>query len=168
MTTTLQFDWECELTVVVGRRLRHATREEAAQAIAGYTIGLDLSCRDLIPSHNDLQIDLVRGKAQDTMAPCGPYVVPAQFIEDINNLRILLYVNDQKMMDASTDQMLYKVDEMLSVISDYITIEPGDMVMTGSPSGSAGAHGDSWLKPGDRIRAEIGGIGQLNVCMRDD
>ena len=166
--STRQFDWECELTVVVGKRLRHATREEAAQAIAGYTIGLDLSCRDLIPSHNDLQIDLVRGKAQDTMAPCGPYVVPAQFIKDINNLRILLYVNDQKMMDASTDQMLYKVDEMLSVISDYITIEPGDMVMTGSPSGSAGAHGDSWLKPGDRIRAEIGGIGQLNVCMRDD
>jgi 2,4-didehydro-3-deoxy-L-rhamnonate hydrolase len=154
--STRQFDWECELTVVVGKRLRHATREEAAQAIAGYTIGLDLSCRDLIPSHNDLQIDLVRGKAQDTMAPCGPYVVPAQFIEDINNLRILLYVNDQKMMDASTDQMLYKVDEILSVISEYITIEPGDMVMTGSPSGSAGVHGNSWLKPCDRIHAEIG------------
>jgi 2,4-didehydro-3-deoxy-L-rhamnonate hydrolase len=166
--STRQFDWECELTVVVGKRLRHATREEAAQAIAGYTIGLDLSCRDLIPSHNDLQIDLVRGKAQDTMAPCGPYVVPAQFTEDINNLRILLYVNDQKMMDASTDQMLYKVDEMLSVISEYITIEPGDMVMTGSPSGSAGVHGNSWLKPGDRIHAEIGGIGELIVCMRDD
>jgi 2,4-didehydro-3-deoxy-L-rhamnonate hydrolase len=166
--STRQFDWECELTVVVGKRLRHATREEAAQAIAGYTIGLDLSCRDLIPSHNDLQIDLVRGKAQDTMAPCGPYVVPAQFIEDINNLRILLYVNDQKMMDASTDQMLYKVDEILSVISEYITIEPGDMVMTGSPSGSAGVHGNSWLKPGDRIHAEIGGIGELIVCMRDD
>jgi 2,4-didehydro-3-deoxy-L-rhamnonate hydrolase len=166
--STRQFDWECELTVVVGKRLRHATREEAAQAIAGYTIGLDLSCRDLIPSHNDLQIDLVRGKAQDTMAPCGPYVVPAQFIEDINNLRILLYVNDQKMMDASTDQMLYKVDETLSVISEYITIEPGDMVMTGSPSGSAGVHGNSWLKPGDRIHAEIGGIGELIVCMRDD
>jgi 2-keto-4-pentenoate hydratase/2-oxohepta-3-ene-1,7-dioic acid hydratase in catechol pathway len=80
----------------------------------------------------------------------------------------MLYVNDQKMMDASTDQMLYKVDEMLSVISEYVTIEPGDMVMTGLPSGSAGAHGNSWLKPGDRIHAEIGGIGQLNVCMRDD
>src|ERR1700675_1581305 len=130
--STRQFDWECELTVVVGKRLRHATREQAAQAIAGYTIGLDLSCRDLIPSHNDLQIDLVRGKAQDTMAPCGPYVVPAQFIKDINNLPILLYVNDQKMMDASTDQMLYKVDEMLSVISDYITIEPR-------------RHGHDWL-----------------------
>jgi 2-keto-4-pentenoate hydratase/2-oxohepta-3-ene-1,7-dioic acid hydratase in catechol pathway len=156
------------LTVVVGRPLRHATREEAGKAIAGYTIGLDLSCRDLIPAHNDLQIDLVRGKAQDTMAPCGPYVVPAQFIRDVNNLRIRLDVNGQKMMDASTDEMLYKVDEILSVISEYITIEPGDMVMTGSPSGSAGVHGNRWLKPGDRIRAEIEGIDVLDVTMRED
>jgi 2,4-didehydro-3-deoxy-L-rhamnonate hydrolase len=102
------------------------------------------------------------------MAPCGPCVVPAQFIEDTNGLRILLYVNDRKMMDASTDQILYKVDEILSVISDYITIEPGDMVMTGSPSGSAGVHGNFWLKPGDRIHTEIGGIGEPNVCMCDN
>jgi 2-keto-4-pentenoate hydratase/2-oxohepta-3-ene-1,7-dioic acid hydratase in catechol pathway len=61
-----------------------------------------------------------------------------------------------------------RTDEMLSVISEYITIEPGDMVMTGSSSGSAGIHGNSWLKPGDRIHAEIGGIGELNVCMHDD
>jgi 2,4-didehydro-3-deoxy-L-rhamnonate hydrolase len=164
--STQQFDWECELTVVVGKRLRHATRKEAAEAIAGYTIGLDLSCRDLIPAHNDLQIDLVRGKAQDTMAPCGPHLVPAKFIADVNSLRIRLCVNDQKMMDACTDEMLYKVDEILSVISEYITIEPGDMVMTGSPSGSAGVHGNCWLKPGDRIHAEIEGI--LDVQMRDD
>jgi 2,4-didehydro-3-deoxy-L-rhamnonate hydrolase len=166
--STQQFDWECELTVVAGKRLRHATPKEAAQAIAGYTIGLDLSCRDLIPAHNDLRIDLVRGKAQDTMAPCGPHVVPAQFMGDVNNLRIRLYVNDEKMMDACTDEMLYKVDEILSVISAYVTIEPGDMVMTGSPSGSAGVHGNRWLTPGDRIHAEIEGIGTLDVSMRDD
>jgi 2,4-didehydro-3-deoxy-L-rhamnonate hydrolase len=166
--STQQFDWECELTVVAGKRLRHATPKEAAQSIAGFTIGLDLSCRDLIPSHNDLQIDLIRGKAQDTMAPCGPHVVPAQFIKDVDNLRIRLYVNDQKMMDASTNEMLYKPDEILSAISAYITIEPGDMVMTGSPSGSAGVHGNRWLEPGDRIRAEIEGIGTLDVSMRDN
>jgi 2,4-didehydro-3-deoxy-L-rhamnonate hydrolase len=98
------------------------------------------------------------------MAPCGPCVVPAQFIEDTNGLRILLYVNDRKMMDASADQILYKVDEILSVISDYITIEPGDMVMTGSPSGSAGVHGNCWLKPGDRIHAELGHGEQMSAC----
>jgi 2,4-didehydro-3-deoxy-L-rhamnonate hydrolase len=74
--STKQFDWECELAVVVGRRLRHATREEAVGAAAGYSIGMDLSCRDLIQVDNDLNVDLVRGKAQDTMAPCGPHTCP--------------------------------------------------------------------------------------------
>ncbi|HEV7434218.1 MAG TPA: fumarylacetoacetate hydrolase family protein [Pseudorhizobium sp.] len=67
--STRQFDWECELAVVIGRPLRHATKVEAAAAIAGYSIGLDLSCRDLIQVDNDLKVDLLRGKAQDTMAP---------------------------------------------------------------------------------------------------
>ena len=166
--STKQFDWECELVVVVGKRLRHASRQEAADAVAGYAIGFDLSCRDLIQVDNDLKVDLVRGKAQDTMAPCGPFIVPKQFMPDINNLRIQLFVNDQKMMDASTSEMLYKVDEQLSTISEYLTIEAGDMLFTGSPSGSAGEHGDCWLKPGDRIHATIDGIGALDVSMRFD
>jgi 2,4-didehydro-3-deoxy-L-rhamnonate hydrolase len=166
--STKQFDWECELAVVVGRRLRHATREEAAEGIAGYSIGMDLSCRDLIQVDNDLKVDLVRGKAQDTMAPCGPHIVPRHFIPDVNNLRIQLYVNDEKMIDASTSEMLYKVDEQLSVISEYLTIEPGDILFTGSPSGSAGVHGDRWLRDGDRIHAEIEGIDALDVVVRSD
>lgn len=72
------------------------------------------------------------------------------------------------MMDASTREMLYKLDEMISVISEYITLEPGDMIMPGSPSGSAGVHGNRWLKPGDRIDPEIEGIGKLAVRMRND
>ena len=72
------------------------------------------------------------------------------------------------MMDASTKEMLYKVDEMISVISEFITLEPGDMIMTGSPSGSAAVHGNRWLKPGDRIDPEIEGIGKLAVRMRND
>ena len=166
--STKQFDWECELTVVVGKTLRNATKEEAMDAIAGYAIGLDLSCRDLIQVDNDLKVDLVRGKAQDTMAPCGPFIVPKQFMPDINDLRIQLFVNDEKMMDASTSEMLYKVDEQLSVISEYLTIDAGDMLFTGSPSGSAAEHGGCWLKPGDRIHATIDGIGALDVSMRHD
>ncbi|KAL6801685.1 fumarylacetoacetate hydrolase [Trichoderma sp. SZMC 28012] len=166
--STKQFDWECELAVVVGKELRHASREEAAEGIAGYSIGLDLSCRDLIPAGNELQIDLMRGKAQDTMAPCGPFIVPAKFLPDTADLRIRLSVNDKPMMDASTSEMLYKCDEQLSIISSYMTLEPGDIVFTGSPSGSAHVHGDCWLKPGDRILAEIEGIGQLEVTMISD
>lgn len=143
--STNQFDWECELAIVVGKRLRHASREDAQLAIAGYMVGLDLSCRDLIKPENSLKVDLVRGKAQDTMAPCGPYLVPAKFISDTSNLQIRLSINGKLMMSAFTSEMLYKCDEQLSIISDYMTLEPGDVVFTGSPSGSAGMHGNCWL-----------------------
>ncbi len=77
--TTRQFDWECELAVFMGKRLKDAGLAEAAASVAGYAIGLDLSCWDLIKVDNDLKVDLVRGKAQDTMAPCGPAIMPAKF-----------------------------------------------------------------------------------------
>ncbi|KAL6699121.1 fumarylacetoacetate hydrolase [Trichoderma pleuroticola] len=147
--STKQFDWECELAVAVGKKLRHASQEEAAKGIAGYSIGLDLS-------------------SQDTMAPCGPFIVPAKFLPDTSDLRIRLSVNDNPMMDASTNEILYKCDEQLSIISSYMTLEPGDIIFTGSPSGSAHVHGDCWLKPGDRILAEIEGIGGLDVTMIPD
>src|SRR5260370_41991261 len=105
--TTHQFDWECELAVFVGKRLKDAGRDEASAAIAGYAIGLDLSCRDLIWVDNDLKVDLVRGKGQDTMAPFGPAIMPAKFVNDPNNLRIQLYVNDDKMMHVPPTQLVY-------------------------------------------------------------
>lgn len=165
---TKQFDWECELAIVVGKRLRHASREEAAEAIVGYTTGLDMSCRDLIVLNNDLKLDLTRGKCQETMAPCGPHIVPKEFMPDVRSLKIRLWVNDQLMMDANTDEMIFQVDEILSEISDNVTIDPGDIIFTGSPAGSAGHHGNCWLKEGDRIRAEIDGIGPLNISMVKD
>ena len=131
-------------------------------------MGFDLSCRDLIQVDNDLKVDLVRGKAQDTMAPCGPAMVPAKFVEDVNDLRVQLSVNGEMMMDASTSEMLYKIDEQLSTISEYLTIEPGDILFTGSPSGSAGVHDNRWLRDGDRIRGEIESVGVLDVTVRDD
>lgn len=166
-TSTKQFDWECEVAVVVGRTLSHVSREEASAAIAGYAIGLDLSCRDLIHADNDLKIDLVRGKAQDTMGPCGPSIVPAKFVPDVNNLRIQLWVNEEKMMDASTSEMVYKPDEQLSIISEFVTLAPGDILFTGSPSGSAGVHGNRWLRPGDRIRASIEQLGVFEVGIQE-
>jgi 2-keto-4-pentenoate hydratase/2-oxohepta-3-ene-1,7-dioic acid hydratase in catechol pathway len=166
--STTEFDWECELAIVVGRPLRHADRQEARAAIAGYTIGLDLSCRDLIQPPGAHTVDLTRGKAQDTMAPCGPVLVPEKFMADVTDLRITLSVNDELMMDASTNEMLYPVDEQLSIISEYVTLSPGDILFTGSPAGSAAHHGGRWLKPGDRIDAQIGDIPTLTVSMRHD
>jgi 2-keto-4-pentenoate hydratase/2-oxohepta-3-ene-1,7-dioic acid hydratase in catechol pathway len=166
--STTEFDWECELAVVLGRPLRHADRQEARAAIAGYSIGLDLGCRDLVKPSDSPMVDLARGKAQDTSAPCGPVLVPAKFMPDVTDLRITLSVNDEPMMDASTSEMLWAVDEQLSIISEYQTLVPGDIVFTGSPAGSAAHHGGCWLKPGDRIDARIGDIPTFTVSMRHD
>ncbi len=134
--------------------------------IAGYSIGLDLTCRDLIKVDNELGTDLIRGKGQDTMAPCGPAMMPAEFVTDVDDLRIQLWVNGEPMMDARTSKMLYKCDEMIATISEHITLQPGDICFTGSPSGSADRHDNRWLRPGDRIRAEIEQIGVLEVEVR--
>ena len=164
---TKEFDWECELVIFVGRRLRNASKEEAAAAVAGYAVGLDLACRDLIEVENELKVDLVRGKSQDTMAPCGPVIMPAKFVPDVNNLRIQMFVNEEKMIDASTSEMITKVEDQLSTLSEFMTIEAGDMLFTGSPRGSAAQHGNRWLQHGDRIRAEIESVGILNVAIHD-
>jgi 2-keto-4-pentenoate hydratase/2-oxohepta-3-ene-1,7-dioic acid hydratase in catechol pathway len=164
--STQEFDWELELVVVVGARLKHASREEASAAIAGYMIGLDLSCRDLVLADKQLKVDLSRGKLQDSMKPAGPAVIPAKFVPNSDNLKMTLHVNGRQMMDGSTSEMLYKCDEILKVISEHITLEPGDIVLTGSPSGSAKANNVPFLKVGDEIDARIEGVGELIVRMK--
>ena len=165
--TTKQFDWEVELAVVLGASLRNATPDEAHRAIAGYSIGLDLSCRDLIQTDTELKIDLVRGKAQDTMAPCGPWIVPAAFVPDPHALRLQLAVNGVPMQDGNSREMLWRVEEQLAEISRFVTLAPGDILFTGSPAGSAASKGVPFLKSGDRIRAEIESIGVLEVELFD-
>lgn len=160
--TTEQFDWEIELTVAIGARLKNAGLEEAAAAVAGYTIGLDLSCRDLIQIGPPFHVDLVRGKAQDMMTPVGPVIVPAAFMGDVRDLRLSLSVNGRTMMDSNTSDMIFDIPEILAHISTYITLEPGDLILTGSPEGS-GVHHGYFLQDGDRIRGSIAGIGDLDV-----
>lgn len=160
---TKQFDWECELVIVLGANLRNASLEEASAAIAGYTIGLDLSCRDLMVPGKGGLVDLMRGKSQDTMKPCGPSFVPKSQISDPNNLSIKLSVNDELMIDGTTTDMIWKPEECLVEMSKTVTLEPGDMVLTGTPAGSAKSHGERWLKVGDRITAQIEGLGSLEV-----
>lgn len=164
--TTKEFDWELELAVVIGKRLKDASLVEAANAIAGYTIVLDMSARDLIQIGPPFYIDLVRGKAQDTMAPCGPAVTPAKFIGDVKNLSMTLFVNDRQMVNGSTADMIFQIDEIISHISQYITLEPGDIVLTGAPAGSGKFH-KCFLKDGDCIRAQIENVGELRVKVRE-
>jgi 2-keto-4-pentenoate hydratase/2-oxohepta-3-ene-1,7-dioic acid hydratase in catechol pathway len=160
--TTKEFDWEIELAVVVAQRLKNADVGTAQTAIAGYSVGLDMTCRDLLDRDSPTGVDLVRAKAQDGMAPVGPIMRPAEFIKDPQNLRLRLFVNEEIKQDGTTSDMLYSIPEQLSTISRYITLEPGDIVFTGSPAGSGASIGQ-YLHPGDRIRAEIEQVGILHV-----
>ena len=160
--STRQFDWEIELAVVLGRHVRHASEITVREAIAGYSIGIDFTCRDLLDRGSQMGVDLVRAKAQDDMAPLGPVIVPARFIANPQDLRLQLWVNGKLRQDGNTAQMLYSVTEQISTISQFITLEPGDVVFTGSPAGSAESD-DEFLRPGDRIRAEIDRIGALEL-----
>jgi 2-keto-4-pentenoate hydratase/2-oxohepta-3-ene-1,7-dioic acid hydratase in catechol pathway len=160
--TTNQFDWEIELAVIVAKRLKAADVDTAAGAIAGYSVGLDMTCRDLLDRDSPTGVDLVRAKAQDGMAPVGPFLRPAAFVREVHNLRLRLFVNGEIKQDGCTADMLYSVPEQLSTISRYITLEPGDIVFTGSPAGSGASIGQ-FLQPGDRIRAEIESVGCLEV-----
>jgi len=160
--TTKEFDWEVELAVIVSQRLKNADLGTAQAAIAGYSVGLDMTCRDLMDRDSPTGVDLVRAKAQDGMAPVGPFLRPAAFVRDVHDLRLQLFVNDEIKQDGCTADMLYSVPEQLSTISRYITLEPGDIVFTGSPAGSGASIGQ-YLQPGDRIRAQIEAVGSLEV-----
>jgi 2-keto-4-pentenoate hydratase/2-oxohepta-3-ene-1,7-dioic acid hydratase in catechol pathway len=159
-----EFDWEIELAVVMGARLTDGDLDSAKAAIAGYSIGIDLTCRDLLDRGAPTGVDLIRAKAQDNMAPLGPVLVPAEFVGDPQTLRMRLYVNDDIKQNGTTADMLFSVYEQVANISRLITLEPGDVVFTGSCAGSGASIGQ-YLAPGDRIRAEIDRIGVLDVTI---
>jgi 2-keto-4-pentenoate hydratase/2-oxohepta-3-ene-1,7-dioic acid hydratase in catechol pathway len=161
------FDYELELAVVIGRRGRRIPVEEAMAHVAGYTIGLDLSARDWQrhPKH-PANFDLFGGKAFDDSCPLGPAIVPARFV-DPRALQLELRVNGELRQDASTADMIWPVPELIAHISEHLTLEPGDVIMTGTPSGVGLATG-TWLKVGDRLEGRISGLGSLTVEIAED
>ncbi|KAF4439754.1 hypothetical protein F53441_12499 [Fusarium austroafricanum] len=160
---TEKFDWECELTVVMGKAVRNATGEQAQAAIAGYTIGLDLSCRDLFQTGPQALVDIIRGKAQPGMKPCGPIFWPKECIGNLDDVPVKLWLNGDLMMDGTTSDMIRSPAECIAEMSQVIPLDPGDMIMTGTPSGSATSHGNRWLKKGDCIKAQIADMEPLGV-----
>jgi 2-keto-4-pentenoate hydratase/2-oxohepta-3-ene-1,7-dioic acid hydratase in catechol pathway len=157
-----KLDWEIELAVVMGTKLRRVSEEEAVQGIAAYAVGLDLSTRDwqMNPRH-PWKFDLFTGKAFDDSCPLGPKLVPARFV-DPQNLQLRLLVNGVVKQDANTKDMIWSVAEQVSLLSEHVTLEPGDVLLTGTPAG-VGLASDTYLRVGDRIEAEIDGLGKLEV-----
>jgi 2-keto-4-pentenoate hydratase/2-oxohepta-3-ene-1,7-dioic acid hydratase in catechol pathway len=157
-----KLDWEIELAVVMGRNLRRVSERDALDGIAAYAIGIDLSARDwqMNPRH-PWQFDLFAGKAFDDSCPLGPKLVPARFV-DPQNLRLKLSVNGVVKQDANTNDMIWSVAEQVTLLSEHLTLEPGDILLTGTPAGVGLATG-TYLQVGDKIEAEIEGLGKLEV-----
>lgn len=167
-TPGVQHDWELELAVVIGKHAHRIAPSQALDAVAGYTISNDISTRDVMFRPNFGLSDFMTSKNRPTFFPTGPYFVPKQFVPDYRQLRIQLTLNGTVMQDACAGDMMYSVEALVSYASELVELRPGDLILTGSPGGNAGIHGNRWLEPGDTIVSEITGLGvQVNRCVSD-
>jgi 2-keto-4-pentenoate hydratase/2-oxohepta-3-ene-1,7-dioic acid hydratase in catechol pathway len=154
---TRQLDWEVELAVIIGGTARRVSKSEALSHVFGYSVMNDVSARD-----NRRAGQWIFSKGQDSYAPFGPCIVTADEIADPQALELWLTVNGVEKQRSNTRHMLFKVDELIADISSAITLEPGDIIATGTPSGvGAGRTPQEWMWPGDVIEAGIAGIGQI-------
>jgi 2,4-didehydro-3-deoxy-L-rhamnonate hydrolase len=158
-----EIDYEAELGVVIGERARDVPVERALEVVAGYTCFNDVSARDL--QFQDGQ--WTRAKSFDSFSPTGPRVAPASEIPDPQALRIRCLVNGEALQDSSTSEMVFSVAELIAFASRGITLEPGDLVVTGTPAGVGFTREPPvFLRPGDEVTVEIEGIGALTNPVR--
>jgi 2-keto-4-pentenoate hydratase/2-oxohepta-3-ene-1,7-dioic acid hydratase in catechol pathway len=153
-----RIDWEAELVAVIGTGGRDIPEERALEHVFGYTVGNDVTARDLQARHQQWY----KGKGLDGFCPLGPWIVSADELGDPQDVRLRLRVNGETKQDASTSDMIFTVAHLVSNLSMGMTLEPGDLIMTGTPSGVGFARKPpEYLKPGDVVEAEIEGIGVL-------
>lgn len=154
---TRQLDWEVELAVILGTTARRVTKERALDHVFGYSVMIDVSARD-----NRRAGQWIYSKGMDTFAPFGPCIVTADEIPDPQELDLWLTVNGVEKQRSNTRHMLFKVDDLIADISQGITLEPGDIIATGTPQGvGAGRDPQEWLWPGDVVVACVEGIGTI-------
>ena len=155
----LHYDYEGELVIVIGKAGKNITRDQAKEHILGYTVGNDVSARTL----QFRGTQWILGKSLDNFAPIGPTIVsPNDF--DFDNATITTTVNGEVRQQAKLQQMLFKPDVIIEFVSQYITLQEGDLIFTGTPSGVVLGKNESkysWLKPGDTVTVTITGIGTL-------
>jgi len=159
-TTSQQVDYEAELAVVIGRRAKHVSADRAYDYVLGYTAFNDVSARDFQFADGQWQ----RGKSCDTFAPMGQTIVTTDTITDPHKLSIKLVLNGQTMQDSNTDQLIFGVPALIEFITQSITLEPGDVIATGTPPGVGFARKPPvFLKPGDQMEVLIEGMGGLGT-----
>ena len=160
---TAAFDWEVELAAVIGTAARNVPVETALDHVAGWTVAVDFSARD----HNRApetfyKLDWVAGKANDTCCPLGPRIVPFAALAHVQDTGLTLDVNGVRKQDGRTADMIFSVAEQISIASRIMTLDPGDVLLTGTPAG-VGVPKGTFLSVGDRVDAAIEGIGTLSV-----
>ena len=164
---TKAFDWEVELALVIGKRARNVSVEKALDHVAAYSVAIDFSARD----HNRApetfyKLDWVAGKANDTCCPMGPRLVPASAIGNPQDIGLRLRVNGELKQDGRSTDMIFTIAEQIATASRIMTLDPGDVVLTGTPAG-VGAPKQTFLEVGDSVDAEIEGIGRLSVVIQE-
>ncbi|MDA8446753.1 fumarylacetoacetate hydrolase family protein [Paracidovorax valerianellae] len=154
-------DWEVELGIVIGTRAQHVSEAAALEHVAGYVLANDVSERSYQMERGG-QWD--KGKAYDTFAPIGPWLVTADEVPDPHAIALWLEVNGQRMQDGNTRNFIFGVPRVLSYISQFMTLEPGDIVLTGTPAGvGLGQKPPRFLQPGDVMRLGATGLGEQRV-----
>uniref|UniRef100_UPI00406CFFA9 fumarylacetoacetate hydrolase family protein n=1 Tax=Neobacillus sp. FSL H8-0543 TaxID=2954672 RepID=UPI00406CFFA9 len=153
-----EVDYEVELVVVIGKPAKKVSTEDALDYVFGYATGNDLSVRELQFRSNQWMY----GKAIDGFAPLGPYIVTADEVPNPQNLNLKCWVNGELRQDSNTEDMIFSVATIVSDLSQIMTLEPGDVIYSGTPEGVImGMEQKNWLKPGDEIVCEIDGLGRL-------
>ena len=156
--TSLKLDWEIELAIVIGKETKNISEKEAPNHILGYCIVNDVSEREW-------QIEKlgqwVKGKSGDTFGPTGPYLVTQDEIPDINNLNLILELNGKKMQSGNTKNMIFNTNFLISYLSKFMSLQPGDLITTGTPAGvGMGMKPQVFLKSGDNIKLTIDCLGE--------
>ena len=155
-----EVDYEAEFVIVIGKKGKNISRASAYEYVAGYAVGNDVSARDWQLKKDGKQ--WMMGKTFDTFAPIGPVLVTADEVPDPHNLPIRLRLNGQTLQDSNTKQMIFQVDQILAHLSQVFTLEPGDMIFTGTPPGVGCVRKPPiFLKGGDVVEVEIVGLGIL-------
>ena len=158
-----KLDYEGELAFVIGKRCRHVPVDKANQVIAGFTIANDISVRDWQMHSPTMMI----GKSFDTAGPLGPWIVTSDELNDPHNLTIKTWVDDELRQNASTNEMIFNCHEIIAYLSQAMTLNPGDIITTGTPSGvGVKMKPRGYLKPGQTVRVEIEGIGALTNIVK--
>jgi len=160
-----QLDYEAELVAIIGKTGRHVPEDHALEIVAGYCCGCDVSVRDWQRASQTM----IMGKGFDTHAPFGPYLVTPDEIDDFGALEVRGYVNGELRQSGHARDMVFSLQQQIAHLSKAFTLEPGDVIFTGTPAGvGAGFDPPKWLKAGDRIRVEVSGLGHMeNEIVRE-